>query len=326
MSDFPVTAPASAPAVALAEPYPGFEQSDRIGDLTAAISRMVAAVGLVELTKATGLPYEFLSEKAAIQSIRGPWSEYGLSIMPADFDILEKDQYQSKNGTMMVRYIIKAKYRVSHTSGQWAIARGLGEASDSGDKCLNKCMTDAFKYVLRQLCMLYGGHDPDETGGDDVARGNSSTPKTQPKSSDRPRGEAKRPAPAESNPEPINYPEKLKSVLGFIAKQEDVKYVNASVTKARSLGFPADMLAQITAKATEQKLAIYKRRISGSDGVEAIDSIVTQAASDLEGSPQAVDELRRYGAEVAEVLAMGENAAADGTDVPPQDDPIGMDF
>jgi hypothetical protein len=37
----------------------------------------------------------------------------------------------------------------------------LGEGSDTGDKTLNKCMTAAYKYAIRQTLMISTGDDPD---------------------------------------------------------------------------------------------------------------------------------------------------------------------
>jgi len=148
--------------------------SSEIGQLAEAVCSVMGKLRPIEKTKpepGQGLKYEYLSEDAITATLRPLLAEAGLVILPRSCEVIEREDYTTTRGGEMTRFLTRHTWRILHKSGQWVDGQTWGEATDSGDKCLNKTMTAAYKYFERQTFAINGGHDPDATGPDEVARG-----------------------------------------------------------------------------------------------------------------------------------------------------------
>lgn len=147
--------------------------SAEIGKLAEAVCAVMGKLKPIEKTQPTGkgINYEYLSEDTITGTLRPLLAEAGLVILPRSCEVIEREDYLAKSGGEMTRFLTRHTWRILHKSGQWVDGQTWGEASDSGDKCLNKTMTAAYKYFERQTFAINGGHDPDATGPDEVARG-----------------------------------------------------------------------------------------------------------------------------------------------------------
>lgn len=106
--------------------------------------------------------YKFLSEEKVTSVLHDAFEKAGLVIAPIGMEILEDREDTTRNGGILHNTRIRATYRLMDAEdGDSLDVQALGEGSDSGDKTLNKCMTAAYKYVLRQTVMISTGNDPD---------------------------------------------------------------------------------------------------------------------------------------------------------------------
>jgi len=111
-----------------------------------------------------GAGYRYLSEEQVTAQLHDAFEEAGLVIMPCGMEIIENREDTTRSGSTLHNTRIRAIFRlVDAEDGDTQELVTLGEGSDSGDKCLNKCMTSAYKYALRQAVMISTGDDPDHT-------------------------------------------------------------------------------------------------------------------------------------------------------------------
>lgn len=119
-------------------------------------------VGYVQKQSSGSLKYTFAGEGAFIRKLRPAMIENGVTISVKSMDDMHQERYTTASNTSMVRSVIHATVRFSHAGGEFLDVEAYGEGSDAGDKSLNKAMTDAYKYALRQTFMIETGDDPDE--------------------------------------------------------------------------------------------------------------------------------------------------------------------
>lgn len=107
--------------------------------------------------------YKYLSEEKIVSVMHSAFTKAGLVIYPIAMDILDNRTVvvgQQGKEHMITRIMVS--YQLAEVEGgDTAIITALGEGQDGGDKCLNKAMTGAYKYALRQTCMISSGDDPD---------------------------------------------------------------------------------------------------------------------------------------------------------------------
>jgi hypothetical protein len=127
------------------------------------------SVGYVQKTKSENLSYKFASETGFIQEIRPAMVENGVTVSVSKMDNLTQESYTTKSGAVMMRSTIHGVVTFSHVSGSSISVESYGEGSDSGDKSVNKAMTDLYKYALRQTFMIETGDDPDKDASEPVA-------------------------------------------------------------------------------------------------------------------------------------------------------------
>ena len=144
----------------------------------AKIAEVMKTVGFLKKDKTIGGGgnYMYLSEEKISGELHNAFADIGLVIYPEDMEIIENREDTTRAGNSLHNCRIRVKWSVS--DGEDAIHLiTLGEGSDSGDKTLNKCMTGAYKYALRQLLLISTGDDPDHTPSQESTH---SEPKPEP--------------------------------------------------------------------------------------------------------------------------------------------------
>lgn len=150
------------------------------------------------------LRYNFAGEADFIAAIRPEMIIAGIYQYPESMLVLSNDRLETRrvgtNGQEFISYqfrvVVQVGYRFTHApSGTSILVPAFGEGMDSGDKALNKAMTGANKYALRQTFMIETGDDPDkyashpeggvETG--ESVRNNNAKPKSSSKETTAPK-------------------------------------------------------------------------------------------------------------------------------------------
>lgn len=166
-----------------------------------------------------GARYNYLSEEKVTAEVHAAFADIGICIVPICMEILENREDTTLAGNAVHVTRIRVTYQLMDAQdGSTLTLQSLGEGSDSGDKCLNKCMTAAYKYALRESLIISTGDDPDAVPIVEDA-----------KSTQKPVSGALRGAGASSTPNPANTP-----------AAHDQRIVAAFDKQAMKLGF-ADM-------------------------------------------------------------------------------------
>jgi len=127
-----------------------------------AMSAAYDEVGYVRKKRGDNLNYTYAGEKDIIAEVRPAMVEHGIFCHVVKYDDVKQEQYTTARGSVMLRSTLHAVVRFAHESGTYIDVEAVGEGSDSGDKSLNKAMTCAYKYALRQTFVLETGDDPDK--------------------------------------------------------------------------------------------------------------------------------------------------------------------
>lgn len=112
-------------------------------------------------TGESGPKYAFTALEDLITELRPALVKNGLLIAPVGYEVLADGKLAMANNKQMTRVVYRAKFKLSHVSGQSEILEAIGEAADNMDKASNKAMTAALKYLLTQTFLLQGADDPD---------------------------------------------------------------------------------------------------------------------------------------------------------------------
>lgn len=140
-----------------------------IGEAKLAVMR---EVDYCQKVQSQGLRYAFAGEAQLLAVIRPSMVRNGITITPIRMEILESAILTTSNDKKMqlVRIAVTFALRVALLDGTDACESimSLGEASDTMDKAVNKAMTDALKYALRQAFLIETGDDPDRHASQDV--------------------------------------------------------------------------------------------------------------------------------------------------------------
>ena len=114
--------------------------------------------------------YAYLSEEKLTAELHEVFAKVGLVIIPISMAIADTREDTTSAGNLMHNARIIIGYRlIDPEDGDTLDGMALGEGSDSGDKVLNKCMTAAYKYFLRQIAMISTGDDPDHQESHETA-------------------------------------------------------------------------------------------------------------------------------------------------------------
>lgn len=131
-------------------------------DIHDAIHAVYNDVGYVKKERSANLNYTFAGESAFIEKLRPAMIEHGVTVSVDKMDSLNQEAYTTKNGAPMMRSTVHGVVKFQHVGGTSILVESYGEGSDSGDKSVNKAMTDMYKYALRQTFMIETGDDPDK--------------------------------------------------------------------------------------------------------------------------------------------------------------------
>lgn len=106
--------------------------------------------------------YAYLSEERIVTELHGAFVKAGLTIRPMAMEVLSDTNHTVQSGAVWNRIRLAVTYEIADPDGDKALVQTIGEGLDNGDKATNKAMTAAFKYALRQTCMISTGDDPDK--------------------------------------------------------------------------------------------------------------------------------------------------------------------
>ena len=303
--------------------------SAEVQELVTAVCTVMAQVGVIAKTKGQNLPYEYLSEDAITGTLRPLLAAAGLMILPRGCETVEREDYTAGKGGEMTRAVARHTFRILHKSGQWIDGQVWGEASDSGDKCFNKVMTDAYKYFLRETFAINGGHDPDAHGPDEVSRGARNRGTTSPNrnaaagtggATNRSNGQGGAP----SNGRPANQPagqasgpsgaqqgsdERAAKCAGMIDNAATHEAVDALIDKAKQVAWTDAQIAKIKGAAAARHTALWVAAIKVATDENAISAVLSAATSRLGRYPELVKAVEVNARNRAGQLAAESEAA-----------------
>lgn len=127
-----------------------------------AMAAVMEEVGYVKKQRSVGLNYSYAGEAALIEALRPAMVEHGVFVHVLRYFNVSQTSYTTAKGTEMTRTVLQAVIRFAHETGTFLDVESAGEGADSGDKSVNKAMTGAYKYALRQTFCIETGDDPDK--------------------------------------------------------------------------------------------------------------------------------------------------------------------
>ena len=131
-------------------------------NIYAALAAVMEEVGYVKKQRSAGLNYSYAGEAALIEALRPAMVEHGVFVHVLRYFNIAQTSYTTAKGTDMTRTVLQAVIRFAHEGGTFLDVESAGEGADSGDKSVNKAMTGAYKYALRQTFCIETGDDPDK--------------------------------------------------------------------------------------------------------------------------------------------------------------------
>ena len=118
----------------------------------------------------SGGGYRYLSEEKVTAELHEACAELGIIFAPVSMEILAERDDTTQRGGLLHNVHIRVGYQFTDAEdGSVFQVMTLGEGSDSGDKAVNKAMTAAFKYALRESFLISTGDDPDDTASEPTA-------------------------------------------------------------------------------------------------------------------------------------------------------------
>lgn len=138
------------------------EPTTKHANVYEAIIAVMNEVGYVKKQRGANISYTYAGEAALIGALRPAMVEHGIFMYVLFVDNLVQDGYTTSKGNDMNRTILRSTIRFQHEGGTYIDVMSAGEGADSGDKSLNKALTGAYKYALRQTFCIETGDDPDK--------------------------------------------------------------------------------------------------------------------------------------------------------------------
>ncbi len=150
--------------------------------LPAKIAKIAAELGPISKSGVNAQQhYKFIENGSVTAKVRDLQDKYGVAVIPAVEEYI-CDEVRGKEGKIGFHYIVKMLFRVIDTDNPEATyeARWLGEATDFGDKGINKAETSATKYFYMKLYNISekGEDDPDKDTPDPIEDLKQQAPKT----------------------------------------------------------------------------------------------------------------------------------------------------
>ncbi len=131
-----------------------------------AIIAVMNEVGYVKKQRGANINYTYAGEAALISALRPAMVEHGVFMYVLQVDNLVQDDYMTSRDNHMNRTILRSTIRFQHEGGTYIDVMAAGEGADGGDKSLNKALTGAYKYALRQTFCIETGDDPDRAASE----------------------------------------------------------------------------------------------------------------------------------------------------------------
>ena len=128
-----------------------------------ALAAAKAATGAVaKKERNTQQNFNFRGVDAVVNAAAGPLNDHGIIVLPEVIDYTYETVEIGKNRTQMAHVVGKVRYTFSGPDGSSVAATVLSEAMDSGDKCVAKFMSVAYRIALIQVLNLpTDDRDPD---------------------------------------------------------------------------------------------------------------------------------------------------------------------
>lgn len=137
--------------------------------LAGRIAKISAEIGSIAKTgRNVEQGYQFIEYGEVAAQIRMLHDKYGVAILP-QITSYTSNEVRTAKGRIGYHFVLNMKFRVVNTDDQNDVFESswLGEATDFGDKGINKASTAGEKYFLMKLYHISEkGDDPDETTPD----------------------------------------------------------------------------------------------------------------------------------------------------------------
>lgn len=155
-----------------------------------AITEIMGEVGVIgkdRTNKQQGFKYRGVED---VMNVLQPLlKKYGVFIVP---EVVEstREERSTKSGGNLIYSVMKIRHHFYAEDGSEVVSTTIGEGMDSADKASNKAMSIAFKYACFQVFCIPTEEmiDPDsETPPQSTSNPIQNTPKTPPKTNDKPK-------------------------------------------------------------------------------------------------------------------------------------------
>lgn len=123
-----------------------------------AILRDTKAIGKDMTNQAQGFKFRGIDQ--VYNALNDIFQTHGVFICPevTDHQYVEKT---TKSGSLSMHHFLRVKYHFTAEDGSAVMMETIGEAADTGDKGLNKCMSIALKYALFECFLIPTLEDKD---------------------------------------------------------------------------------------------------------------------------------------------------------------------
>lgn len=132
------------------------------------LAEVLTAVGYIEKAGTNASQgYKYVMAAQVADKVREELSKRGLSIVPANVDVIESGKTVSEKQTLIT---LKVTWRITDSeTGEFVEFQSIGSGSDSTDKGVYKAQTGALKYGLLMGFLIPTGDDPENEGSDRIA-------------------------------------------------------------------------------------------------------------------------------------------------------------
>jgi hypothetical protein len=125
--------------------------SPQIYQRMAAINKATKAIGKTRRNATQGFMFRGIDDVYA--ELHPIFADNGVFLLTDVLEHSSTERITAKGGTLY-HHIVKVRFTFAAEDGSSVSAIGLGEAMDSGDKAINKCLSIALKYVLFQAFLI----------------------------------------------------------------------------------------------------------------------------------------------------------------------------
>jgi hypothetical protein len=125
----------------------------------AAIMAEVGAIGKDQVNQAQGFRFRGIDQ--VYNALNPLMAKHGVFLVT---EIISHEHFEkpTKSGGLALHHFARCRFRFCHKDGSSITAEIIGEASDTGDKGLNKAYSIALKYALFQAFLIPTEDDPDK--------------------------------------------------------------------------------------------------------------------------------------------------------------------